>query len=203
MEKMKKVLQKQKGVGKHSRRIACLLLALVLTITGLPMMGGVEEAKAESITFGKHSYGRYNTVNKSLNVVTSYYSTGEIEADSSYDKVNYDSIKADVVILEIGEKITSLKGFDGMSSLQTVIFNSEPQLDSNFLKEASNELTIQLPINCTPDFKSRLSDHFNQLQLHGIQYEESHLIKIIDAQTCPQGFVVVTNNMYKKQYSTS
>ena len=101
MEKMKKVLQKQKGVGKHSRRIACLLLALVLTITGLPMIGGVETVQAYS--YGRNSYG-------SLTNDRVLYVNGSGDADSanlsSTDLVRQIIPKAKT--LSIGEKITSI-----------------------------------------------------------------------------------------------
>ncbi|MCI5933989.1 MAG: fibronectin type III domain-containing protein [Lachnospiraceae bacterium] len=203
---MKKVLQKQKGVGKHSRRIACLLLALVLTITGLPMIGGVETVQAYS--YGRNSYG-------SLTNNGVLYVNGSGDADSA--KLSSTDLERQIIpkakTLSIGEKITSINGFGELTNLTTVEFNGSPDLGNNFLNGlADRNITILFSPNCTADFKNTVKHKFNQCTSY--TFKEQKLVRIINSYGEPKDsnykaedtkthFAFVSNNVYEKKYTSS
>lgn len=193
---------------KYGRRILCLILALVFTLTGLPMGGVMETKAARGIVCGTRSYGTYE--DGVLKIITSAIS-GDVDADSSCDQGVYDYIKTYVTKLEIGTKITKLTNFEGLTSLETIEFNSEPIFDSTFLNglDSSRHLTIKLPLNCSPEFKTQVERKFGTG--NNITYENQYVLHIINSDSInkPNDYVTnsqpgtTTSNAYYFKYSDS
>lgn len=113
---------------KYGRRILCLILALVFTLTGLPT-GGVEEAKAardiSSFMLGEFISGKWDDATKTLTVNGTgtadefwVYSCGAgINGDWTYIKENVEKIV-------FGKQIDGVKRFFDMPNLQTIQFNN-------------------------------------------------------------------------------
>lgn len=105
----------------YGRRILCLILALVLTITGLPA-GGVEEAKARvsSVMLGVGNMGNWDSDTKTLTV------NGAGTADEYYawyDRT-WDTIKDNVETIVFGSYIDRVEFFSNMSKLKRIQFNN-------------------------------------------------------------------------------
>lgn len=105
----------------YGRRILCLLLALVLTITGLPT-GGVEETKASvsSVMLGEGIMGKWDSDTKTLTV------NGPGTADESfawYDRT-WDNIKENVETIVFSTYIDRVEFFSNMSKLKRIQFNN-------------------------------------------------------------------------------
>lgn len=205
MEKMKKVLQKQKGVGKHSRRIACLLLALVLTITGLPMIGGVEELKAMgTLWLGDYAYGNYNETTKTLTVF------GQGEADGLealfVSHRNWDTVQknAEKIIFEKGiTKVTRFFDFPKVTTIE--LRNPKVTLDGDTaFRYCPSITTVILPPNADDDIKNQISTVItgNAGTSTEIAYEKEYNLMVISGQFAG-GTYDATNNVSKKTYRTS
>lgn len=206
MEKMKKVLQKQKGVGKHSRRIACLLLALVLTITGLPMMGGVEELKAMgTLWLGDYAYGNYNETTKTLTVF------GQGEADG-FDALlvstaNWDTVQKNAKTIIFKKGITKVTRFSDFSVLTTIeLRDPKVTLDGDTaFRYCPSITTVILPPDASDETKGQISGVIstNAGTSSNIAYEKEYNLMVISGTFEASEGYDKENKVSKKTYRTS
>lgn len=166
------------------------------------MIGEVETVQAYS--YGRNSYG-------SLTADGVLYVNGSGDADSAELSSNdLNDIIRNAKTLSIGEKITSINGFEELTNLTTVEFNGSPTLGENFLKglEGSN-ITILFSPNCTADFKNTVKGRFT-----AYTFKEQKLVRIINSNGEPKDsnyndgdtkthFAFVSNNVYEKKYTSS
>lgn len=201
MEKMKKVLQKQKGVGKHSRRIACLLLALVLTITGLPLTGGVEQLKAmATISVGDCAYGNYDDTTRTLTV------WGSGEADDFYAGYDWNKVKPNVTTIIFKKGITSVAHFIDCPKLTTIeLRDPNVTLTGTAFWYCSNIKTVILAPETTEQTKNQISVVLSSVNVGSsseIAYEKEYNLMVISGKF-DGGTDDSTNNVCKKTYRTS
>ncbi|MDD7640931.1 MAG: Ig-like domain-containing protein [bacterium] len=185
--------------------VLCALLALALTLTGLTV-GGVEEAWANDsydwLTFGSSSHGKFSASDGKLRVISS----APDDADSSGSPI-YESVKQNVKTLVIEAKITKLTGFGGLTNLETIVFNSEPELTEGCLAGANGIKTIKLPPKCSAEFESKVKDKFTEIQ--NIKYEKQYVLHLInvDPNNKPTDSLnttlTVVNNVSEKTYTTT
>lgn len=188
---MKKVFQKQNDAGSTNRRIACLLLTLVLTITGLPMMGGVETVQAQETYPIVISYSENNR---------GFTLQGMIRQDapttlviSGYGIISYDGLSAEdrtrlqrLNITELIIEATSNTIIQGWAfsylgdSLTTIEVKYPYKLSgaSNFY--GLNQLTkIILPNNCPQQYRDKINDNISASRINPA-VENSYLLTVVN-----------------------
>lgn len=208
MEKMKKVLQKQKGVGKHSRRIACLLLALVLTITGLPM-SGVQEVKASDYTVSlggdvvaDFSYQWFPGIGGGYLVTLS----GTGVADGTQITENgYSNLRSEIVKIVIGEGITGLENysFEYSYSLREIEFQGGPvTIGEGAFDWSGNIKKLVVPASWTAENIASVKTAMNESVRTQVLVEKKHTLYVMSGTI--QGVEPdEVSGVCKKEYYTS
>lgn len=208
MEKMKKVLQKQKGVGKHSRRIACLLLALVLTITGLPM-SGVQEVKASDYTVSlggdvvaDFSYQWFPGIGGGYLVTLS----GTGKADGTQITSNgYHFLRSEIVKIVIGEGITGLENysFEYSYSLREIEFQGGPvTIGEGAFDWSGNIKKLVVPASWTAANIASVTTAMNESVRTQVSVEKKHTLYVMSGTI--QGVEPdEVSGVCKKEYYTS
>ena len=170
----KGIQKKHQTTGKHQRIkcVLCALLALALTLTGLPV-GGVEEVKAEEpvvvVQYGKGS-GAWNIAGR---IYSSAPSTMVVSGDGILSeaeltpegRTNLDNYKSQItkVIIDI-PRLSALRGdaFASLENLEYVEFKQECRINAGVYETlfANNSKIkgIILPKECSVKFKNNVQE---------------------------------------------